>query len=198
MRTTLLCAVALLGAAPCLALAADPAKVAAGSYAVEPNHTRILFSVDHMGFTNYYGDFTGASGTLVLKNPEPAGSSLSVSIPTASVSTTNATLDGELKSADWLDAAKFPAITFKTDAVKQTGPDTAEVTGSLTLHGVTKTVILSARLHGSGNNPMSNKATVGFDIAGHIKRSDFGVTKYLPLIGDEVEITISAAFEKQG
>jgi polyisoprenoid-binding protein YceI len=178
--------------------AADPAKVEAGSYAVEPNHTRILFSVDHMGFTNYFGDFTGATGTLQLKNPGPAGSSLAVSIPVASISTTNAILDGELKAADWFDAAKFPTIGFKSTAVKQTGADTAEVTGDLTMHGVTKAVTLKARLHGFGQNPMSKKTTVGFDVTGKIKRSDWGVTKYVGVLGDDVDITISAAFEKQG
>ncbi|HLY58656.1 MAG TPA: YceI family protein [Stellaceae bacterium] len=175
-----------------------PAKIEPGTYAVEPNHTRVLFGVDHMGFTTYYGNFTGVSGTLTLNAPKAEGSTLTVTIPTASVSTTNEKLDGELKSADWLDATKYPDMTFKLTGLKQTGAEAAQVTGELTMHGVTKPVTLSVKLHGNGPNVMSKKTTVGFDVTGTLKRSDWGVTKYVPLIGDNVEIIISAAFEKQG
>lgn len=174
----------------------DPASVQPGAYAVEPYHTRIVFSVNHMGFTTYYGDFTGASGQLSLDPAHPAASAVSVSIPTASVSTTNAMLDSELKGADWFDAAKFPAITFKSTAVQPTGPTTARITGDLTLHGVTRPVVLDARFNAAGVNPLDKAYTVGFDAVAHIRRSDFGVSKYVPLVGDAVDVQISAAFEK--
>jgi polyisoprenoid-binding protein YceI len=174
----------------------DPASVRAGGYVVEPNHTRVLFAVNHMGFTTYYGDFTGVSGKLDLNPSAPGASSVSVSIPTASVSTTNATLDGELKGADWLDAGKFPAITFKSTSVTPTGPSTAKITGDLTLHGVTRPVTLDASFHGAGVNMLDHKYTVGFDAVAHINRSDYGVKTYVPLIGDQVDVIISAAFEK--
>ncbi|MDR3508042.1 MAG: YceI family protein [Caulobacteraceae bacterium] len=176
----------------------DPAKVPAGAYAVESSHTRVLFAINHMGFTTYYGDFTGVSGSLTVDPAKPAASAVSVSIPTASISTTNATLDAELKAADWLDAAKYPTITFKTTSVTPTGASTADVTGDLTLHGVTKSVTLAAKFNAVGPNIMTRKITVGFDGTAHIKRSDFGVTKYVPLIGDQVDVIISAAFEKVG
>jgi polyisoprenoid-binding protein YceI len=171
----------------------DPGAVQPGAYAVEPMHTRVLFSVSHMGFTTYYGDFTGVSGSLSLDPAKPAASRVAVSIPTASVSTTNATLDAELKSADWLDAAKYPAITFASTRIEPTGPDTARITGELTLRGVTRPVALDARLHGAGVNPLDQKYTVGFDAMARPHRSDFGVTKHIPLIGDDLEVTISAA-----
>ncbi|HEY5008689.1 MAG TPA: YceI family protein, partial [Caulobacteraceae bacterium] len=82
----------------------NPEAVQAGTYKVEPMHTRILFSVLHMGFTHYFGDFTGASGKLTLDPKNLGAASVQVSFPTASVSTTNTTLDGELKSGGWLDA----------------------------------------------------------------------------------------------
>lgn len=173
----------------------NPAKVEAGVYQVEPNHTRILFSVDHMGFSTWYGDFTGASGALTLDPKAPAASKLSVAIPVASVSTTNTTLDGELKSADWFDAEKYPTISFTATKVTPTGGVHADITGELTFHGVTKPVTLKARFHGGGINPMNKTYTAGFDATGVISRSDFGVTKYVSLIGDEVALTISAAFE---
>jgi polyisoprenoid-binding protein YceI len=192
--------------AACLALtaataAAAPAPKAAGpqsgTYAVEPTHTRVLFAVDHMGTSTWYGDFTHASGTLKLDAANPAASQLEVSVPMDSVSTTNTVLDGELKSADWFDAAKFPTMTFKSTKITVTGPGRATVAGELTLHGVTKPVVLQARLKGFGPNPMTKAYAVGFDATGKIKRSEFGVTKYVPLVGDEVDLILSAPFVKK-
>jgi polyisoprenoid-binding protein YceI len=175
----------------------DPASVQAGVYAVEPAHTRILFSVSHMGFSTWYGDFTGASGVLTLDPKEPAKSAVEIHVPVASVSTTSAKLDGELKGADWLDAGKFPEMTFKSDKIVLTGKDKADVQGQLTLHGVTRPLTLHATFNGAGVNMMNKHYTVGFEAKGEIKRSDFGVKTYVPLIGDEVELILSAAFEKQ-
>lgn len=176
----------------------DPAAVQAGTYALETKHARVLFAVSHFGFSTWYGDFTGATGTLKLDPKSPSASRLEVSIPTASVSTTNATLDGELKSADWFDAAKHPTITFRSTAVTPTGPSTAKVAGDLTFHGVTKPVVLDATFKAAGTNPMNKAYTVGFEVTGRIKRSDFGVTTYVPAVGDEVDLIISAPFERTG
>lgn len=176
----------------------DPASVQSGTYAVEPNHTAIVFGVSHMGFTTYYGSLTGASGTLTLSAKEPQTSKLEISVPTASVDVPSEKLEGELKSAAWLDAAKYPAITFRSTSVKRTGKLTAQVTGELTLHGVTKPVTLAVRFQGAGMNPIDKKYTVGFEATGKIMRSEYGVKTYVPLIGDEVDLRLSGAFEKQG
>ncbi len=202
LPATALAALVLVAAAPAVAQTSSnstPAAVPDGRYAVEPSHTRILFSVSHMGFTTWYGNFTGASGTLDLTGGAQARAvSVDVSAPTASVSTTNAKLDGELKAADWLDAAKYPTIRFVARSMTRGGARTAEVKGELTLHGVTRPVTLHATFNGAGINPLDHHYTVGFNATGTIKRSDFGVNKYVPLVGDEVEIILSAAFEKAG
>ncbi|HUO22087.1 MAG TPA: YceI family protein [Caulobacteraceae bacterium] len=198
-------AVAALIAAPTLVLAQgappmpnpDPAAVPAGVYKVEPNHTRIVWQVSHMGLSEWFGDFARPTGTATFDPKNPAADKVDLTIDVATVSTTNATLDGELKSADWLDAAKFPTITFKSTHVTQTGPGAADVTGDLTLHGVTKPVTLKVKFRAGGVNMMNKAYTVGFDATSQIKRSDFGVTKGVPMIGDDVQITISAPFEKQ-
>lgn len=174
----------------------SPAAVTAGTYAVEPSHTRIQFTVSHMGFTNWYGDFTGASGSLSLDPKNVGLSKLDISIPVASVSTTNAKLDGELKSADWFDAGQFPTIRFVSTKVTRTAPNKATITGNLTFHGVTRPVVLAAIFNGAGVNPLDKNYTLGFDASTTIKRSDFGVKTYLPLIGDETALRISVAFEK--
>ncbi|MFN3523465.1 MAG: YceI family protein [Phenylobacterium sp.] len=178
------------------ALNTDPAAVEAGAYTLETSHARVVFATSHMGFSTWYGDFSGATGTLTLDPKDPAASKLEVSIPAASVTTTNAKLDAELKSADWFDAATYPTITFKSTKVTPTGPGAAKVEGDLTFHGVTKPVTLDARFKASGTNPLSKAYTVGFEVTGQLKRSDFGVKTYVPLIGDEVSLMISAPFEK--
>ncbi len=174
----------------------NPEAVQAGTYKVEPVHTRILFSVLHMGFTHYFGNFTGASGKLTLDPKNLGAASVQVSFPAASVSTTNTTLDGELKSGAWLDAGADPAISFVSTQVTRTGANTARIDGNLTLHGVTHPVTLNATFNAAGSNALSHKYTIGFDAIGHLNRSDFGVKKYVPLISDNVDIIISAAFEK--
>ena len=96
------------GAAP------DFAAVQPGDFAIEPVHTRILFSLSHLGFSTWYGDFSHASGEAKIDPAHPSASSVEVSVPVASIETTNAVLDQELKGADWFDAAKFPTLTFKS------------------------------------------------------------------------------------
>lgn len=172
----------------------NPAAVTAGSYVVEPSHTRLQFSLSHMGFTHWYGDLTGASGSLVLDPKNPNAAKVDVTLPVASVATTNAKLDEELRGPQWLDANAYPTIRFASTRVVRTGPRAATVTGNLTFHGVTRPVTLKAVFNGAGADPIAKAYTVGFDGTATIRRSDFGVKTYVPMIGDAVEIRISAAF----
>jgi polyisoprenoid-binding protein YceI len=150
-----------------------------------------------MGFTTWYGDFDGASGSLALDPKHPAAAKLDVTLPITSVSSINAKLDEELKGADWLDAAQFPTAKFVSRKVIPTGAGRADVVGDLTLHGVTKPLILHVTFNGAGINPLDKAYTAGFDARGTIHRSAFGVTKYVPLVGDEVQLIISGAFERK-
>jgi polyisoprenoid-binding protein YceI len=175
----------------------NAAEVQAGNYAVDPNHTQVGFTLSHMGFSNYSGRLSEVTGTLTLADGDHSASKLSVSIPAKTFSTTSTKLDEELTSADWFDAKQFPAITFTSTKVTPTGADTATIAGNLTMHGVTKPITLTAKFIGTGANPMSKKVTVGFDATGTVKRSEFGVTKYVPMIGDEVTLDLHGAFEKQ-
>jgi polyisoprenoid-binding protein YceI len=170
-------------------------KVPAGTYAVEPYHTRIVLDVSHMGFTTWYGDFTSASGSLTFDPKAPSKSTLSISFPTASVSTTNPKLDGELKGAEWFDAATYPTITFKSTKIEILGHNKGEIIGDLTFHGVTHPVTLIAHFNGGGINPLDKKFTIGFDATGSLSRAEYGVKTYEPLIGDKVGLMLSGAFE---
>lgn len=167
-----------------------------GSYKVESYHTQVGFSISHFGFTNYSGLFSGATGTLQLDPAKLGTSKLDISIPVESITTTVAKLNDELKGDKWFDTAKFPQATFVSTRVVPTA-DGANVTGNLTLHGITKPVVLHVRFIGAGVNPLDKAYTVGFEATGTIKRSDFGVTTYLPAVGDEVQLNIAGAFEQQ-
>jgi polyisoprenoid-binding protein YceI len=197
LSAALLAASSLVSLAEAPAFSTDPATVQAGAYQVEPMHTRVLFAVSHMGFSTWYGDFNQASGALNLDPADPRKSTVEIHVPISSLSTTNTKLDGELKGDKWLDAAKYPEMVFKSEKVTPTGKDAADVEGQLTLHGETKPVTLHVSFNGAGVNVMDKHYTVGFEAKGKIKRSDFGVKTYVPLIGDEVDLILSAAFEKQ-
>lgn len=199
MKTVFLLLALALAAAPAAALAqgapsTNPADVRAATYQVEPSHTRILFAVSHMGFTTWFGNFTGASGTLTLTPGNLAATRFDISVPADSVTTTNATLDAELKSPHWFDVAKYPTIDFKSEKIQRTGQNTALVTGALTFHGVTRPQTLQVTFNAAGVNPLSRQYTVGFNATGTLKRSDFHQSTDVPLVGDEVTLTISAAF----
>lgn len=176
--------------------APDPARVVAGTYKVETNHTQVLFGVDHLGFNPYYGHFSGVTGTLTIDPAKPAAARIDVTIPIASVKTTSAKLDEELVSPQFFDAAKFPAMTFKSTSVEVQGTR-ARISGDLTLHGVTKPVVLEAMFHGAGKSMMGKGQALGFEGRTKIKRSDFGVTYGVPIVSDEVTVIITIAFEQQ-
>mgnify|MGYP003365244460 CR=1 FL=1 len=203
MRFSLPCAallVASIVALPTVASAqtvTNPAQVQPGTYAIEPGHTQVGFSLLHFGFTYYSGLFSNVSGTLELDTKTPSASKLSVTIPVASVQTTSDKLTEELKSDQWFDAAKFPNATFVSTEVKRTGKNDAIVTGDLTLHGVTKPETLKVHFIGAGINSMDKNYTTGFEATATIKRSDFGVKMYVPYVGDDVTLRIASAFEKQ-
>ncbi len=183
--------------APASPVNKNPSAVEAGTFQVEPIHTRVLFKVSHLGFSYWYGDFAGASGTLTLDPKHPSAAQLDVSLPVASISSINPKLDDELKGADWLDTAQFPTATFTSRKVTPKGAGSADVLGDLTLHGVTKPVTLHVTFNGAGINPMDKAYTAGFEAHGTIQRSAFGVAKYVPLVGDDVELIISAPFERK-
>ncbi|HEY2177982.1 MAG TPA: YceI family protein [Caulobacteraceae bacterium] len=196
---TAVIAAALAIATAAAAAPVDPAGVRPGAYAIEPTHTRVLFAVDHFGTSTWYGDFTHVSGTLKLDPKKPSASQVEVTVPVDSLSTTNAALDATLKGADWFDVAKFPTMTFRSTRVTVSGPGRASIAGDLTLHGITRPIVLQARFKGAaGPNAILKDYEIGFDLTGKLKRSDFGIKKYAATIGDNVDLIISAPFVRKG
>ena len=189
-----LCMMGLLAGAQAAPATRD---VLPGQYRVEPAHTQVTFSVLHMGFTYYSGLLSGISGTLRLDPAHLAASTLDVSVPTSSIMTTSDRLTGELKGSAWFDTDHYPTSTFTATRIVPSGAGNAAITGNLTLHGVTRPVVLHARFIGAGINPLDKAHTVGFAATATINRSDFGIKTYLPMVGNETELTIAAAFERQ-
>ncbi len=165
---------------------------AADSYSFDPSHTNILWHASHFGFSSPSGRFGIKEGTLTLDEAAPEKSSVSVVVDTTDLVTGIAKFDAHLKSADFLDVEKFPTAQFTSTKVEVTGKNTANVYGDFTLHGVTKPVVLQVTLNKMGEHPMSHKQAVGFSASTMIKRSEFGIDKYVPSISDEVQIAIEA------
>lgn len=191
--TLALLAAPLLAQAP-LPGAVDPSRVASGTYKVEPQHTQVLFTLNHLGFTEYTGQFRQPTGTFVLDRAVPARDKLDVSFDIGKVSTTVAALDEHLQKPEFFDSAHFPTGRFVSTRVTVSG-NTAVINGELTLKGVTKPVTLQARFIGAGVNPLSKKPTIGFRATTSIQRSQWGVSYGLPVVSDKVDLTINAAFE---
>lgn len=204
MKRTTLALLATLGAGLALPAFAqnaggpttELAQVEGGHFAVDKTHAKIIFSTTHFGFSRYYGLFTDFDAKLDFDPKAPAKSALDVTVNTTGIDTTNPKLDEHLKSADFFDVAKFPTATFKATKISVTGKTTGTITGDLTLHGVTKPVTLDATFNGGGVNPLSKAYVLGFNAKGIIKRTEFGITTYAPLVGDDVELTISAEFDR--
>ncbi|GIL41229.1 YceI family protein [Roseiterribacter gracilis] len=180
-----------------LLLAAAPAFAETKTYTLDSTHAHVQYSVDHLGFSTSRGAFRDVSGTLQLDVAKPETAKLNVTIPIAGFDSFDKKRDEHIKSADFLDAAKYPDMTFTSTKVQKTGPKTAKVTGDLTLHGVTKPVVLNVTLHKQGEHPVLKKAWAGFSATGTIKRSDFGISAGIPFVSDAVQITLDAEFAGQ-
>ena len=167
------------------------AQAAPVSYKLDPGHTMVLFSWSHFGFSNPTANLGLGEGTLVFDAADPAKSSVQVTLPLAKLDTHVSALDEHLKKPDFFDADKYPVVTFKSTRVEALGGNRFKVTGNLTVHGVTRPVVLDARLNKAGQHPMMKVPAIGFDATATIKRSDFGVGAYVPAVSDEIRIRIT-------
>lgn len=179
------------------------ADIPAGDYTLDKTHSTLVFKVSHLGFSNYTAAFADFDAKLKFDQGNAAASALEVTINPKSLTlpAPPAGFLDELMGAQWLNAATYPAITFKSTKIETTGPDTGKVTGDLTLHGVTKPVTLDVTYNGGyAGHPMDPHARVGFSAKGTFKRSDFGIAYGVPApgttmgVGDEVQVAIETEF----
>lgn len=164
---------------------------AADTYTLDPTHTYASWQVSHFGFSSPSGKWM-AKGTLEIDKDKPQNSKLNVTINMADLATGLAELDEHLKGDLFFDVKKFPTATFVSNKVVMTGKNSAKVTGTLTVHGVSKPVTLNVTLNKMGVNLLSDKMTMGFSANTQLNRSDFGINTLLPGVGDKVIIHIEA------
>lgn len=160
------------------------------TYSFDKLHTQILFFVNHLGFSYSNGKFLDFEGGFTFDETQPANGQVDVTIKTDSINMDDATWDDHLKAKDMFNVAEFPTMTFKSTKVDMTGDKTAKLTGDLTLIGVTKPVILDVTFNKCGEHPFSKKHTCGFSARGSLKRSEWGMMKGIPMLGDDVELRI--------
>jgi polyisoprenoid-binding protein YceI len=162
---------------------------AADTYDVDPVHTVLVFKVNHLGYTDFYGRFNDISGTITIDEQNPALSSVKLDVKADSVDTHSDRRDQHLRSPDFLNASQFPRISFKSTKVNKKGDTTYEVAGDLTLRGVTKPLTVTLTRHKTGEDPWGNYRT-GFNGSFTIKRTEFGVSYMPEAISDEVHLTL--------
>ena len=179
---------------------ATPAAIT--TWNIDPAHSGAEFKVKHMMISNVKGKFSGISGVLKLDEADTTKSSIDASIPVATVSTGDEQRDGHLKSGDFFDAEKYPNFTFKSLSVRFNGPGDHEVTGELTLHGVTKTVTFAVEGPSApGKDPWGN-TRIGLSATARINRKDFGLGWNAPLetggvlVGEDVTLSLEIQFIK--
>ena len=196
----LLCA-GSLNAAPAQAPGQpDPARVTAGTYITDPAHTMVGFRINHMGFTDVFGLFGSITGTLVLDPAHLDQAQVAVRIPVRKILTTSQGLTEHLLmpsgagKPDYFGPKPADAQFNSTKVTPGTDGKSAVIAGQLSLNGVTKPVTIAARFTGAGKGLMSSALNVGFEGTARIKRSDFGLIADFPLVGDQVDLTISATF----
>ena len=162
---------------------------AADTFKIDPVHSFVLFNVQHLGIANTYGRFNDISGTVIFDRANPSNSSVELSVPIESLDTHNSIRDHSLKSRDFFDAKQFPSMTFKSTKVEGSG-GRLQVSGDLTIHGVTKPITVDFKKGGEGKG-VFGEMRGGGETQFTIRRSDFGMTFELGEVGDEVNIILS-------
>ena len=170
---------------------AGAAFAAPVTYKIDPGHTNVLASWDHFGYSNPSINFGKAEGTIVYDAENVPSSSVQVTLPLTGLSALADEFYDHLTGDKWFDAAKHPDASFKSTQVEAAGEGKLKVTGELTVKGITKPVVLDVKLNKAGEHPMKKVPAIGFDATATVKRSDFGVGAYAPMVSDEVTLRIT-------
>ncbi len=180
---------------PHAAPSTDPATVAAGHYVLDGHHTSIAARINHMGFSTVTVNFPKSEGSFDYDPAHPETSKLDVTTYVTALSSGFGMRDGHLKDAGFFNAVAFPTIHFSADHLARVDVTHATVDGQLTLLGITKPVTLNVTFVGGGTGMMGD-TRAGFSATAVLHRSDFGMTAFLPGVGDEVDLQIDSEFAK--
>lgn len=180
----------ILAAAFAALLTALPAAAELETYTVDPDHTFPAFEINHFGYSTQRGRFDKTSGKITLDTAAKKGSA-DITIDTSTIDTGHKKLEEHLRSEDFFNVARFPAMTFKSSNLTFDGDKVTGAAGTLTLLGVTRPVSLKADRFICADHPMLKKKVCGAELTTTIKRSDFGMSTYVPALGDDVLLRIN-------
>jgi polyisoprenoid-binding protein YceI len=173
-----------------LSLAALAAAAAPVTYTFDTLHSRVTFYINHFGFSNSVGEFKVGDGTFTFDNDDWSKSKVTAKIPVQSLELGDVKWNTHVLSADFLESAKYPEITFVSTKVEKVDATHGRLYGDLTVHGVTKPVVLDLTVNRVGEHPMRKTQAAGFTATVTVKRSEFGVVAYVPAVADDVVIRI--------
>ncbi|MRX49088.1 hypothetical protein GI374_01270 [Paracoccus sp. S-4012] len=168
-----------------------------GTWEFDPEHSHVIWSYDHMGFSTSTGTIRGVTGTVTLDQDNPANSSVEASFPLSALKSVSALLDEHLMGDDFFaGAAPDTAITFRSTSVEPTGDKTAKVTGNVELNGVTQPLVLDVTLRQTAVDPVTQLPTAGFAATGTLLRTDFNLGAFAPAVSDEIKLVINVEAKK--
>lgn len=180
-------------------IALSVAVFAQANWKADPNHTKITFATTHLGISDIAGLFNQFEIAIKASNEDFSDAVFQLSVDVNSINTEIEMRDNHLRSEDFFFVEKFPEMTYKSTSIKKVGENRYKLTGNLTLHGVTKEVVMDLWYRGTIENPQSKALTAGFQLTGTLKRSDFNIGAKFPsaMISDEVSIRADGEFIQQ-
>lgn len=176
---------------------AAASRLTPGDFALDTKHAALVFRINHLGFSDYVGRFDRFEASLSGDAANPAQARIEAIIDMSSLNIANPEFAAELTGPAWFDAAGHPQAVFKSTAIQLTSETTAQITGDLTLKGVTHPITLTAKLNGSAYDPLRQADVIGFSAITDLSRSAFGIDRFSGLLTDTVRIEIEAEFIRQ-
>lgn len=173
----------------CCMMSMTAVAAAADSYTIDPSHTFPRFEINHFGFSTHHGQFNKTAGKIMLDRAAKTGS-IEITVQTATIGTGDPRLETELRGEKFFDVEKHPTMVFKSKSVKFNGEVPASAEGELTLLGVTRPLTLAISRVVCAQHPYNKKEDCGAEVTGTLKRSDYGMKAFLPIVGDEVTLRI--------
>ena len=175
---------------------AELVEASPGQYILDKDHGVVLFKLNHYSFSTYIGSFNDINASLDWDPENIENSSLEVVINTASIDVNNPEFEGELRGSNWFDVENYPQATFRTTSFLESEGNSFKFEGDLTLMGITAPVTLSANFNGSGFVLLTRSNTIGFSASATFQRSVFGLGRFRPMVGDDIELEISVEFQE--
>ncbi len=174
----------------------NPRLLPAGQYTLDPQHSTLLFRVSHLGLSDFIGRFNHLEASLDFDPQRIEAAKLNAMVEMDSIDVNNAALERALRGAFWLNSARFPKAYFSTDEVYWVDARSAEFLGQLSFLGVTRPLRLRVVFNGAADNLLTGKYTLGFSASSRFNRSEFGLDRDIPVVGDQITLEIQAEFQR--